>query len=1029
MRRSLPSPGLALLLVLAACHDDPAGPRRGGPAYLAVQPVFGSAVELASFGLIADTVRLDVVRPPADTLRTLTVFFDPDSSQIRLGANVPLRVPVETLAVHLELRGGGFALFSGTAPVEVRAGQPGTPHEILLAYTGPGSNVASVTIAPRDTVLTFGDSLRFHVTARDLAGAPVSLFYVLWGASDSTALRMTPTGLARAPGARATLWVRARTPTGVGDSTPVTVVPVPTLLSLVSGLAQSAIVGTLLTQPLRVRLTAADGLGVKGVPVRFRASGAAGGGVADSVVMSDTSGYAQTRVTLGSIAGPQSFEARAGALPAVTFGATALAGAVSTAASLVTASVTSILSGAITTLTLRAKDAFGNNLTTGGLTVAFTATGGTSTGAIGATTDHGDGTYTAPFTGLLAGSALTIGATINGSPVTSSPLPTLAVLPGAVAQVVVAPVTATLDALGRTQRFSASALDASGNVIPGPAFTWTSDNPLVAPVDVSGIVTALANGGATITATTNGISGSATCSVAQVVRSVVLSPASAALAAVGLPQQFSAVALDGNGRTVAGQTFAWSSSDPVIATVDGTGLATGLAPGSVTITATTAGASGTATLSVQQVLTSVVVSPATATLNALGLTQSFSAVARDAGGNVILGRTFAWSASPAGVATIDPVTGIATALANGVATIAATTGGVSGMSQLSVAQIVTAVVVNPASATLSALGLKQQFTAVAQDANGKPVAGQVFTWSSSLPAIASVDQNGLATGLAIGSALITAATAGVTGSATLSIAQTVGSVVVSPATAALDALGVTQQLTATAKDASGNVIPGRSFTWKSDNPLVASVDPSGVVTAVGNGLTTITATTGGVAGTAALSVAQIVTSVVVSPVSTTLDALGRSQQFTAVAQDRNGKTVAGQVFSWSAAPTGVATIDPATGLATTVANGLTTITATTAGVSGTSQLSVAQVVRSVVVSPASWTLSLSSLILTKQFSAVALDGNQRAVAGQTFTWTSLAPLIARVDGNGLATALAVGLAIIKVTTGGFSDQANLQITL
>src|SRR5207245_10888854 len=164
------------------------------------------------------------------------------------------------------------------------------------------------------------------------------------------------------------------------------------------------------------------------------------------------------------------------------------------------------------------------------------------------------------------------------------------------------------------------------------------------------------------------------------------------------------------------------------ATGDGSGRAPGLAPGSVTIAGTTAGASGTATLSVQQVLTSVVVSPATATLNALGLTQSFSAVARDAGGNVILGRTFAWSASPAGVATIDPVTGIAMALAHGVATITATTGGVSGTSQLSVAQIVTAVVVNPASAVLSALSLKQQFTAVAQDANGKPVAGQVITW-------------------------------------------------------------------------------------------------------------------------------------------------------------------------------------------------------------------------------------------------------------------------------------------------------------
>src|SRR2546425_5898870 len=374
MRRSCRPPGLALLLVLAACQDDPSGPRRGGPASVAIRPVFSSTVELAPFGLTADTVRLDVIRPPADTLQTLTVFFDPDSSQIRLAANVLLRVPVETLAVHLELRGGGFALFSGTAPVEVRAGQPGTPHEILVAYTGPGSNVAGLTIAPRDTVLTFGDSLRFHVAARDFAGAPVALFYVLWSASDSTSLRVSPTGLARAPGARATLWVRARTPTGVADSTPVTVVPVPTLLTLVSGIAQSAIVGTLLTQPLRVRVTAADGLGVKGVPVRFRASGAGGGGVADSVALSDTGGYAQTRATLGSIAGPQSFEARAGALAAVSFGATALAGAVSTAASLLTTSVTSILSGAVTTLTLRTKDAFGNSLTPGGLTVAFTAT-------------------------------------------------------------------------------------------------------------------------------------------------------------------------------------------------------------------------------------------------------------------------------------------------------------------------------------------------------------------------------------------------------------------------------------------------------------------------------------------------------------------------------------------------------------------------------------------------------------------------------------------------------------------------------
>src|SRR6266571_6820726 len=559
MRRLLPrlAPlGAALPLLVATCRDDPVGPERGGAAYLAIQPVVSSTVDLAAFGLTADTIRLVVIRRPADTLRALTVFFDPDSSQIRLATDVVLRAGVETLTVHLELRGGGFALFSGTQPVEVRAGRPGAPQQIPVTYTGPGSTVAALTLTPRDTVLTFGDSFRFRVSARDASGAPVALFYVAWSSSDTTGLRVNATGLARAPSARAALTLRARAPSGAADSTPVTVIPVPTLLSVVSGAGQSGVVGVALPLPFRVRVKAADGLGVKGIPVRFRALGGGGGGgaVVDSLVVSDTGGYAATVGTLGTIAGSQSFEASAFALPATSVSATALAGAVSTVTSIVTASAASVLSGAIATLTLRAKDAFGNSLTAGGRAVAFTVTGGTSTGVVGPTTDHGDGTYTAPFTGVLAGTALTIGATIDGSPVTS-PLPTLAVLAGAVAQVVVTPASAALDALGLMQRFSATARDANGNVISGQAFTWTSDNPLVALVDPSGVVTAVANGTATITAAAAGVSGTATLAVAQIVRSVVVSPASAALATANLlQQQYSAVALDGNGRPVAGQT-------------------------------------------------------------------------------------------------------------------------------------------------------------------------------------------------------------------------------------------------------------------------------------------------------------------------------------------------------------------------------------------------------------------------------------------------------------------------------------------
>src|SRR2546429_5386719 len=139
MRRSfvrLALLGSALAGLLATCRYDGAGPRHGGPTYLAVQPIVGLGVDLTAFGLTADTIRLVVTRSPADTLRVLTVFFDPDSLQIRLAADVTLRAVVETLTVHLELRGGGFALFSGTEPVAVGGRRPGPPPPNAVAHTG-----------------------------------------------------------------------------------------------------------------------------------------------------------------------------------------------------------------------------------------------------------------------------------------------------------------------------------------------------------------------------------------------------------------------------------------------------------------------------------------------------------------------------------------------------------------------------------------------------------------------------------------------------------------------------------------------------------------------------------------------------------------------------------------------------------------------------------------------------------------------------------------------------------------------------
>ena len=75
-----------------------------------------------------------------------------------------------------------------------------------------------------------------------------------------------------------------------------------------------------------------------------------------------------------------------------------------------------------------------------------------------------------------------------------------------VAAVVVTPAADTLVALGQTRPLAAMAHDANGQAIAGTPFTWQSSAPAVASVSATGVVTAVANGSATITATTEGVS-------------------------------------------------------------------------------------------------------------------------------------------------------------------------------------------------------------------------------------------------------------------------------------------------------------------------------------------------------------------------------------------------------------------------------------------------------------------------------------------------------------------------------------------
>ena len=335
--------------------------------------------------------------------------------------------------------------------------------------------------------------------------------------------------------------------------------------------------------------------------------------------------------------------------------------------------------------------------------------------------------------------------------------------------------------------------------------------------------------------------------------------------------------------------------------------------------------------------TTVMVSPATAELTALGETVQLRAEVRDQNGQAMAGASVTWASGSAAVGMVSAA-GLVTAVANGTAMITATSGSASGTATVTVAQEVSAVAVTPVAATLVA-GDTLRLTAEAADANEHPVAGTEFEWASSDTLVAVVDDAGLVTGFGAGEAEVTATAAGVTGRAALTVmAPAPTTVAVTPDTVALRALGQTAQLAAEVRDQIGRVMEGVVVSWSSADTTIAVVDSAGLVSAVGSGTTAVAATAGEVSGAAVVRVMQSAGSVVVSPSADTI-APADTLRLVAEAFDENGHPVAGAEFHWTSSDVSVATVD-ASGLVRGVLEGMATITAAVGEASGTSEITV-----------------------------------------------------------------------------------------
>jgi len=166
------------------------------------------------------------------------------------------------------------------------------------------------------------------------------------------------------------------------------------------------------------------------------------------------------------------------------------------------------------------------------------------------------------------------------------------------------------------------------------------------------------------------------------------------------------------------------------------------------------------------------VTPGADTVTALDETRDYDAVALSAGGDTVTTVSFTWSSTDQAVATVDG-NGVAEAAADGETEIRASAEGLTGSAALIVDQQPASVTMSPASATLTAIGDTVRLSASAADANGNPVSGADFTWSSGSDAVASVNSAGLVTGRGNGETSITAASGRVSSDATVTVNQAV----------------------------------------------------------------------------------------------------------------------------------------------------------------------------------------------------------------------------------------------------------------
>ncbi len=650
----------------------------------------------------------------------------------------------------------------------------------------------------------------------------------------------------------------------------------------------------------------------------------------------------------------------------------------------------------------------------------------------------------------LKGGSTAITAAFSGS----SAFTTLTVSSSPLTGIAVSPTAATISP-GGTARLVATAnfADGTSSDITASAL-WTSSDGTKATVS-SGLVTGVAVGTSTITATFGGFSGTAAITVSPAALvGITCAPASLTVPlGATAPLKATGTYAGGTSRDITADV-SWSTDDGSIAKVDATGLVTPVVAGTTTARAKLTGLEGDCSIAVvKAAVTSIAVSPSPLSM-VQGTKQFVTAKATYSDGtSVDVTTTCTWNAADTKVATVSNAAGSqgqVAAVGVGATTLTCTLGGITGSGSLTVTgPTLDQVSISPIAPTCHVGDTLQFFATAITTAGTSSNVTMAATWSSDAPSIlAPVGPPGRFRCTAAGTAHVSATYSGKTGTTpvTVSAATVVVSITVDPAAVTL-AVGDSQNFAATAimSDGTSQNVTGTA-TWVSTKPAVASITTGGGgpgggrgrATALTVGTTTIQATYSGVTGSTTLNVsAAKIVSISINPATSTV-AAGTTFQYTAQAiySDGTSRDVTGAA-TWVSSATTVAQVSDAggpgggKGRATALAAGSTTITATFSGISGTASLTVTSATLvSLQVTPFTASVAPGTPVPYRA-DAIYSDGSSVDVTAGT-TWTSSDPSVASVSdaggSKGRASAIKAGTVKISATYKGTTGTASLNVT-